>query len=104
LLGAEGDAGLPALGRIPEAAHRHAEQDRQHQRLHIGVREQAPFRRFEGRRDAGDDGAKENAGNERCKTADAAGRPISWGGKFLVLRHQFLLWGERFMRLIAIVR
>ena len=42
---------------------------------------------FKGCRDAGDDDAKENAGNERCKTADAAGWPISWGGKFLVLRH-----------------
>jgi hypothetical protein len=81
------DASLPALGRIPEAAHGHAEQDRQYQRLHIGVREQAPFGGFKSCRDAGDDDAKENAGNERCKTADAAGRPISWGGKFLVLRH-----------------
>jgi hypothetical protein len=51
------------------------------------VREQMPFRGFESRRDAGYDDAKENAGNERCEAADAVGRPISWGGKFLVLRH-----------------
>jgi hypothetical protein len=63
------------------------EQDRQYQRLHIGVREQVPFRGFEGCRDAGDDDAKQNAGNERCKTGHAGSRPISWDGKFLVLRH-----------------
>jgi hypothetical protein len=51
------------------------------------VLEQAPFRGFEGRRDTGNHDAQEDAGHERCETADAADCPISWGRKFLVLRH-----------------
>ena len=48
LLGAESDSGLQAPGWFPERADGHTEQDRDHQRLYIGMREQELFQIFEG--------------------------------------------------------
>ena len=53
LFGAEGDTGLPARRRFPEAAQRHPEQDRHHQRFDIGVLEDTQLGPFEQSRDTG---------------------------------------------------
>jgi hypothetical protein len=55
------------------------------------VGEQAPFSGFKSSRNAGDGDAKQDTGNEGYKTGHAGRRSFSGSGRFLVLRHEFLL-------------
>ena len=71
-------------------AHRHAEQDRDHQRLDIGMLEDAQFRPFEQGRNAGHGDAEENPGNQRDDAACGRGRLGVGRAGCLILRHKSL--------------
>ncbi len=72
LFGAEGNAGAPALGRLPGGANRHPEQDRDDERFDIGVGEDALFDQLGAKRNGGDGAAEGDAGNEGQAAAERA--------------------------------
>ena len=62
--GAERHAGMPGILRRPDRADGHTQQDREHQRLEVGLSHDPDLDRLERGRQHGDQEAEENAGQQ----------------------------------------